>query len=522
MNAILYARVSTDKQAEKELSIPAQLEAMRQHALRNGWTVVDEVLEQGASAKTAERPALQQLLAKVRSGEANAGVVLVHKIDRFARNVYDHATIKALLLKHGVRLASVVENVDDSVSGQLVENIMASIAQFYSGNLSDEVKKGMRQKVLNGGWPHLPPRGYIQVRSDENRTARVEIHPRDGHLVRSAFELYATGWHSLKTLALALEREGMTGQTGQRLSPAQLQRMLSNRFYMGEIRWKELIVPGTHPALVTPELFETVANVLRHRHRYPGAKGSVNGFPLRGLALCAACRGHMTAGWHKKKFGYYRCARRSYRKELCPAKSYCPSKSAHAQIAALCGDLHLSEEAADQVLRAAERILSKRNENAERRVRSLTANRGRLLDREMRLTEAFAAGQVPAPAYQPAAAKLRSTIQGVETELKRISAKPETLLSDVDQFLRHAKSVWNIYEEFGEAHQEELLREVFQTIVLSEEGVIGFALRAPFDALLKGRDNLATGRTAKDAERVAEYFLETAMRKPTNAASVPS
>ena len=159
MNCAVYARVSTEKQAEKELSIPAQLQAMHDYARQRGWVIVEEFLEPGVSARTTGRPALQALLSRCKSADGRLDVVLVHKIDRLARNVYDHATIRALLQAHSIKLASVVENMDDSVSGQLVENIMASIAQFYSGNLSEEVKKGMRQKVLKGGWPHLPPRG---------------------------------------------------------------------------------------------------------------------------------------------------------------------------------------------------------------------------------------------------------------------------------------------------------------------------------------------------------------------------
>src|SRR5260221_5414407 len=132
MNCIVYARVSTDKQAEKDLSIPAQLQAMREYARHQGWSVVEEFVEPGASAKTTDRPALQRLLSLVRDRESKIDVLLVHKVDRLARNVYDHATIKVLLKQHDIRLASVVENLDDSVPGQLVENIMASIAQFYS------------------------------------------------------------------------------------------------------------------------------------------------------------------------------------------------------------------------------------------------------------------------------------------------------------------------------------------------------------------------------------------------------
>src|SRR5262249_15961549 len=150
----LYARVSTEKQAEKDLSIPAQLAAMREYAIQHGWIVLEEFVEPGASGRTADRPLLRELLARCKDGNPKADVVLVHKIDRFARNGSDYANIKTILKQHGVRLASVVENTDDSISGELIENIMASIAQFYSANLGQEARKGMRQKVLGGGWPH--------------------------------------------------------------------------------------------------------------------------------------------------------------------------------------------------------------------------------------------------------------------------------------------------------------------------------------------------------------------------------
>src|SRR5262249_8764949 len=146
MNCLIYARVSTEQQAERELSIPAQLKASREYAAKQNWTVVEEFVEPGVSARTASRPVLQAMLRRCKA-LPKVDVVLVHKIDRLARSVHDHALIRFQLKQQHIKLASVVENVDDSVSGQLVENIMASIAEFYSANLGEEVKKGMRMLV---------------------------------------------------------------------------------------------------------------------------------------------------------------------------------------------------------------------------------------------------------------------------------------------------------------------------------------------------------------------------------------
>lgn len=300
MNCVLYARVSTQEQAEHDLSIPAQLQAMRDYARQYGWLVAEEFVEPGVSAKTAERPVLQRLLARLDE-EPPIGIVLVHKIDRLARNVYDHAMIKSLLKRRGVRLVSVVENVDDSVSGQLVENIMASFAEFYSANLAEEVKKGMRQKVLKGGWPHQPPRGYVTVRTGPARgQSRIDIHPREGAIVRRAFELYGTGAYSLKTLAGRLAMDGLTAKSGKPVATSYLHDLLTNPFYAGLVRWKDLEVPGAHQPLVSLPAFERVQAVIQDRFRNPGVKGSIDGFPLRGLAICAECRGRMTVERHER------------------------------------------------------------------------------------------------------------------------------------------------------------------------------------------------------------------------------
>src|SRR4029453_12831209 len=108
VNCLLYARVSTDKQAQEELSIPAQISAMREHAHRNGWKVVDHFVDRGESAKTANRPELKRLIAHCKE-QQGIDLVLVHKIDRLARNLVDYATIKAVLKQKGIRLVSVSE-----------------------------------------------------------------------------------------------------------------------------------------------------------------------------------------------------------------------------------------------------------------------------------------------------------------------------------------------------------------------------------------------------------------------------
>lgn len=507
MNCALYARVSTDKQAEKELSIPAQLQAMRDYARHHGWLVVEEFLEPGVSAKTTERPALQQLLAKVRR-DSGVQVVLVHKIDRLARNVYDHATIKALLKQHGVRLASVVENVDDTVSGQLVENIMASIAQFYSANLADEVRKGMRQKVLKGGWPHRPPRGYKQIQAEPEQASRVEVDPEVGPLMRKAFELYATGWCSLKVLAAMLAREGLTSRSGQPVAAQYLRDLLANPFYIGRLRWKDIEVEGAHEPLVSPELFEQVQAVMRRRFKDPRSKGRTNGFPLRGVAVCAFCRGHMTAGWQRsgwtgRRWGYYRCSRRTYNRALCNASKGCRAEIANRAVREICQSLHLEPTLVESILSAAVSIVRTTTADSAAKANSARIKLVKLREKETRLTELFLAGDVPSETYRETSTKIKVAINQVQTNLHKLQIDQTDIMKRVEGTLRQTETVADLHSQLNDTHQAQLLRAVFDTVVLDETGVVGFTLRPPFDSIRRIRD---AGQLARDLVRHAEDF----------------
>jgi site-specific DNA recombinase len=206
MNCLLYSRVSTDRQADKELPIPAQLQAMQQYASDRGWVILEEFVEAGVSARTADRPGLRQLLQRCRDKEqTKVEVLLVHKLDRLARNLADHVAIRAQLRESTVTLASVTETVEDSVSGQLVEHILAAMAEFYSANLSEEVKKGMRQKVLQGGWPHRPPRDYRIVLDGLRSTFVIDeiVEP----LIRKAFELCRFGYPPMSKTGGSYDRQ---------------------------------------------------------------------------------------------------------------------------------------------------------------------------------------------------------------------------------------------------------------------------------------------------------------------------
>lgn len=198
--AISYLRVSMRGQAERGggaddgFSIPAQRDANKKKALSMGAIVAKEFVDRGASAKSADRPELQKMLEYVKENADRVDYVIVHKVDRLARNRGDDIDIIRVLRECGVQLVSASESIDDSPAGMLLHGIMSSIAEFYSRNLATEVKKDMSEKVKNGGTAGRAPLGYINIRrvDDRSREERtVMLDEERAPLVKLAFEEYA-------------------------------------------------------------------------------------------------------------------------------------------------------------------------------------------------------------------------------------------------------------------------------------------------------------------------------------------
>jgi len=498
--------------------VPAQLGAMRDYAEQRGWTILEEFLEPGVSAKTTQRPALQELLSRVRRNEPKADVVLVHKVDRLARNVYDHATIKALFQQHGCRLVSVSENIDESITGQLVENIMASIAQFYSGNLGEEVKKGMRQKVKNGGWPHLPPLGYV-LRAHAKAKSTVEVDEHAGPLVRLCFELYSTGRWGVRALAEHLYKEGLRSRNGHKLAQSNIRKMLVNHFYVGQVRWEGKEFPGNHQPLITKELFEEVQKVVGHRRTDPKAALQPTAFPLKVVAICASCRGRMTAEMHGA-WSYYRCCRRMEDKAKCPAR-LTNAKVAHDALVAICRQLTISPALSGDLESAVDRLLSKRDSTVEGDLVRLTASQRRFSHRQQELTNSFVAGKISPDTFESLTAGLKTELKQLEEAIQTRMTSADIVRSRVRKILHDARDVWALYDRLPPLRQLELLRAVFQTIVLAPTGIVGHVLREPFASIFGGE---RTGATTgfQDPSELAEVCLAVAGEGTSAQATVDS
>ncbi len=305
MNVILYTRVSTKEQIEG-YSLTYQEKLCKEYAERMGWNIVQVFQEQGESAKTADRTQLLKLLKFCHENRGKIDILLVHKLDRFSRNTADHSAVRAALLKVGVKLRSVSEQIDDTPAGKLMENIFSSIAQFDNDVRSDRTKEGMKEKARQGHWPWKAPIGY------KNSPAGLIIDNTRASYIKTAFETYAKGGYSVISISKKLNRMGLRTEKNKRITPQLMIKIFSNKLYMGVVEaWGEEHV-GAHEPLVSKELFYTVNNIrlgksvtaaIPHFSKNPT-------FPLKSVLTCSDCGKRLTGSKSKGrrlKYSYYHC-----------------------------------------------------------------------------------------------------------------------------------------------------------------------------------------------------------------------
>lgn len=306
-----YTRVSTLKQGEKGVSLQEQHDAIARYAERQGLQIAEWFEERVTAAKQG-RPLFARMLKGLRRGDVNG--VIIHKIDRGARNLRDWSDLGELI-DAGVSVHFANESLDlHSRGGRLSADIQAVVAADYVRNLREETIKGMRGRLKQGLFPFGAPLGYLNNGQGKPKT----IDPFSGPLVRKAFELYALGGHTLDSLNAELHRRGLRNRKGRAVSINGLSRILNNSFYTGLIRIGTTgeTYEGVHAPIVPMALFKQVQNRLTRR---VWMKERVHNFNLRGLFQCALC-GRPLVGERQKGNVYYRChtarcATRTFREE---------------------------------------------------------------------------------------------------------------------------------------------------------------------------------------------------------------
>lgn len=312
MTGIIYCRVSSKEQIEGT-SLVSQQQACQEYARAKNIKVLKTFIEQGESAKFADRTQLLELIDFCKQNKGKVEVLLVWKVDRFARNVGDHFNIKAILMKYGVRIVSVTEPIDANPEGKLMETILAGFAQFDNDIRATRTVQGMRRRIQEGIFPWKAPLGYTS--STKNGGKKTEPDRPDQLLfgsLQKAWRELATGAYTKAELRRLVMGLGVLTKKGKPLSPQSLDGLFSNPFYAGILvdPWSGEEYPGKHVPMVTPAEFAKVQQVINRRRRSIPHQRIRPEFPLRGLVRCSHCLQYLTAGFSRgrsRTYAYYNC-----------------------------------------------------------------------------------------------------------------------------------------------------------------------------------------------------------------------
>lgn len=295
-------QVFSDNQREE--SIEGQLRECKAFAEKNDIQIVETYIDRALSARTDRRPDFQRMI-KDSSGK-KFEVVIVWKLDRFARDKYDSAHYKRILKNNGIKVVSATEAISAGAEGILLESMLEGMAEYYSAELSEKVTRGLTENALkckyNGG---TLPIGYM-IDSEQY----FQIDPLAAPAVLDAFKHYADG-ASMREITDEMNLKGVRTKLGGKISINSVTRMLHNRKYIGEYRYNDIVHPNGIPAIVPEDLFNRVQERMATNKKAPAKHKAEDEYLLTTKLFCGKCQCYMvgeSGTGRNKVHRYYKCA----------------------------------------------------------------------------------------------------------------------------------------------------------------------------------------------------------------------
>lgn len=489
-----YIRVSTTRQGERGSSLQEQRSAIEAYAHRSGLSVVRWFEEQETAAKRGRR-VFNQLLRLLGQGKATG--LILHKIDRGARNLRDWADL-GTLIDQGVEVHFAHESLDlHSRGGRLSADIQAVVAADYIRNLRDEVRKGFYGRLKQGFYPLPAPLGYRDHGGGQVKTPDPIVAP----LVRQAFELYATGRFSLITLGARLHELGLRNRRGGRVTRNGLSTILNNSFYIGLVtitKTGEHFL-GKHEPLVSKVLFDRVQAVLSGRTPHRPVK---HDFLYRKTLRCAACNDALI-GERQKGHVYYRCHNPSC------AGNCVREEALLAAMQAQIGAIALDERDYGFLAAEFERRERSRETHKEDLLRALSLQIAKLDERLTRLTDAILDGLIDRAAFEARKERLLKERLSLTEDMNLLKAGNDPTSQRLRRFLELVRELTQSKKTGDASVQRDLVKEATSNLVVQQKMLL-LRWKSPFQELA-GRDAYCVGAPLRAAARTAD----------TGVASVP-
>ena len=316
MNTVIYARYSAGPR-QTDQSIEGQLRVCTDFCKQRGLTVIDTYCDRHISGRTDERPEFQRLIADAKRKKFEA--VVVYKTDRFARNKYDSAVYKRELKRNGIQIFYAAEAIPDGPEGIILESLMEGLAEYYSAELAQKIKRGMHESALKcQSTGSGRPLGY---RVDEQK--RFQIDPESAQTVQTIFEQYIKG-ESNAAICELLNSRGLRTAQGKPFNKNSINRIIKNRKYIGEYRYHDIVVEGGMPAIIPKDTFNLAQAEMERRRTRKAPKSPKAEYLLAGRLFCGHCKGPMQGvsgtGKSGNKWYYYYCGNTRGKNKTCDKK----------------------------------------------------------------------------------------------------------------------------------------------------------------------------------------------------------
>lgn len=485
-----YTRVSTAKQGQVGTSLAEQRAAIQQYTERWNLRIIREFEEKETAAKLG-RPVFADMLKALKRSQARG--VVIHKIDRSARNLKDWAELGDLI-DQGIEVHFANENLDlYSRGGRLSADIQAVVAADYIRNLREEVKKGFYGRIRQGLYPMPAPVGY----TDQGGGKRKEIDPIQGPMVRQAFELYATGKWPIRTLIEKMHALGLRNRRGGKVSKNGMAKLLHNIFYIGVIRVKAKgeMFPGTHTPLIPKALFERVQSILAGKKV---EKQHQHFFLFRKLLHCASCNATLI-GEIQKKHCYYRCQIKQ-----CAQKSIREEAVETALIEVL-NKLSFN----DNENRYIHQLIKEQYQNAakfkEAQTKALALQLEQLRSRLSKLTDVYIDGTLEKELYLEKKNSLVVEERAVKERLNTLDEAEQKILQRVEQFLELVNSFYLSYKLATPEEKRDLVKIVTSNFEIEGKTVL-IKLNYPFQ-IIADRQKDTCGGPQRGLDRTMSLLL---------------
>ncbi len=312
IRGIIYYRVSTEDQAQFGVSLDQQKKNCLNYAESNNIEIIKMFHDDGVSAKTTDRPSLQEMLKFCNKRNKGMDCVIVYKIDRLSRNVNDYSNITILLNKLNIKLISTTEAIDNTPTGKFIGNIMAASAQFDNDTKSQRITDCLREKREQGYWCGKAPVGYLNT---TNRLGKkvIAVDKKRAPLIKWIFERFSTGIYTLEELRIMANKKGLRSWNEKEISAQLMSKFIKRKFYIGIMTVKGEEYEGNYEHIISDQVFYKCQNILTGENRAENiSRNQANeNFPLRHFVICAYCGRPLTAyfatGRWGGKYPYYRC-----------------------------------------------------------------------------------------------------------------------------------------------------------------------------------------------------------------------